>query len=264
MIRIIRADIYRVLRDKALYIALAIVLSMVTLFTFVFQSVPEIFSIFILTFDDDAMVTNFADGATAAQMALSLIPALFVIFLPLFRAVTIGYQQGILKNEISAGFSRTQLYLSKWILSSILSMIYALIFFTLTVLFATLLSDFGDWSNGFLVSILQSLGVMMLFVVAFTSVGVFLSFLFKTAYVVVEVYLFALLVPLLLAAILGLSGSPIGDAIIFFCLSTQATRFANISGMAQADIITGLAVCLAFIVIPTVVGIFRFRKVEIK
>ena len=113
-------------------------------------------------------------------------------------------------------------------------------------------------------SVLQSLGVLMLFVMAFNSLGVFLSFLFRTAYVVVEFYLGIIVAPLFFIGILGLAATPAGDMISFLCLTTHATRFAHMPGMYPADIVTGLAVCLAFIVIPTAIGIYRFKKAEIK
>ena len=264
MIRMMCADAYRVFRDKAIYIALAILVAAVALMTFVFQSVPDVLQMFTFALGDEARATGFADGATAAQMALFLIPGLAFLFLPLFRAVTIGFQDGVKKNEISAGFSRTQLYLSKWLLSSILSMVYVLIFFALTVLFTTMISGFGDWSGGLFAAILRTLGMQMLFVMGFNSIGVFLSFLFKKAYVVVEVYLFALLIPVFFSILFGLVDSPAGNLLRLLCLTSQATALAPISGVQQADIATGLLVGLAFIVIPNAIGIFRFKTAEIK
>ena len=264
MIRMMRADAYRVLRDKFLYIALAVLVAVVILMTFVFQSVPGFLQMFTFALGDETRAAGFADGAAAAQMALFLIPALSFIFLPLFRAVTIGFQDGVMKNEISAGMNRTRIYLSKWALSSALSMVYVLIFFATIVLFTSIISGFGKWGDGVFMSVLQSLGVLMLFVMAFNSVGVFFSFLFKKAFVVVEVYWFFLLAPVLLVSLFGFVESPLGNTILLFCLTSNATRFAQMSAMAQADMITGLVACLAFIVIPIVLGIFRFKKAEIK
>ena len=264
MIRMMRADAYRVIQDKALYIALSILIAVVALVAFVFQSVPDVLLMFLWVLDGDALSTGFTDGAAAAQMALFLIPGLTFLFLPLFRAVTIGSQDGVMKNEISAGFSRIQLYLSKWLLSSLLSMVYVLIFFALTVLSTATISGFGDWNNGMFAGILRALGMQLLFVMGFNSIGVFLSFLFKKAYVVVEVYLFALLMPVFISILFGLVDSPAGDLLRFLCLTTQATTLAPISGVQQADIVTGLLVGLAFIVILNAIGVFRFKKAEIK
>jgi len=115
MIRLMRADMYRIFRGKGIYITLGLMLLLVSLTIFVFRSAIQTGVVVAPEDMDSAMpvVEEVISGSVAAQMALGSMDAMaYYFFLPLIIIVAMAaFTSGAVKNELSTGISRTRFYL---------------------------------------------------------------------------------------------------------------------------------------------------------
>ena len=260
MINMMRADLYRIFRSKAIYITFVVMVVILFLQINAHQTGTNIGINF--TMGEDFYLESVATGAVAAQVILQSMGDMIFILLPLILAVSMAvFSSGTIKNDLSMGTSRVRLYLSKWVLSAAVCATYIVLYISIAVIFATVSNGLGYWGNGLLANVLRIFGMQMLFVLAFSSVGVFLCFVTKKSAIVIASYIaFALLPPMIAALLHGIIPS-VMEAYVNYDLWLQFTIFSQV---ADANIFRGLAVGLAYLIVPTVGGIMLFKKAEIK
>jgi len=261
MMNIIRADMYRIFRGKAIYITFAIMLLIAVLSVIVFMEAPQTGIIIEVTIADDA--ADAITGATAAQMAISSIDLLVYFFLPLILIVAISmFSSGAIKNEISTGLDRTKLYFSKFILSSTLSIVFMLLHVLLHIILATPINGFGYW-GGILSNMVASFGALILVALAFNSIGIFLCFVFQRSGAVNGIYLAVVFVPSAIIMLLSMAWPSVMD-LISYDLFNQFPILSNVNLLSNAELACSIAICLVFILAPLAAGVTIFKKAEIK
>ena len=270
MMNIIRADIYRIFRGKGIYITFAVMLLLVFFSVFIFNSMPQTGIIIASEAVEDVNEMILPEmpvmtGATAATLVFSSMEFMAYFFLPLIIIVAMAmFSTGAIKNELSTGLSRIKLYFSKFLLSFILCVVLMLSFVLLTILSATILNGVGYWGEGLLLDIIKMLGALTLLALAFNSVGMFLCFVTKRTAAVNGIYIALLFVPSIIVLMLSMAFPNILE-ILNYDLFNQFTVFSQaVLEPSAADITRSVAVCLAFILVPTIAGVSLFRKAEIK
>lgn len=265
MMNIIRADIYRIMRGKALYITFTVLLAVVVLniatgtTTIGFNK-----SLTEKLYQPDGEIAVGA-GLKTVETVLSNADALIFFVMPLFMGVSVAiFSQGAVKNELSIGVSRSKLYFSKLLLSIALCLLLVLMYMLISMLTAFVLSGFeGLPSWEAVLTMVKGLGGQLAILSAFTSVGVFLSFVTRRAAMVNGIYIAFIIVPSLVINLLssffdGIAGflkyEPYG------CL----VSFVYIDSMSGTDIVRGLIVAIIYILVSTIAGIALFKKAEIK
>ena len=269
MINIIRADLYRIVRGKAVYITFAVMMLVVLLSVFVFRAMPS-----VTIAETEAMahmnessmpeLPDAMNGAFAARMVMSSMETMVYFFLPLIIAVAMAmFSTGAVKNELSTGLDRTKLYFSKFVLSFALCVVFMLLYVFSTVLLATLLDGIGYWGDGLLLDLLKDFGALMPLVLAFNSVGMFFCFVTRRTAAVNGLYIALLLVPTIVVSLLSLA---FPEAVRYFDydLFNQFHILLPVSNLTATELARSFAVCLAFIVVPTLAGVGLFRRAEIK
>jgi len=268
MLNIIRADMYRILRGKGIYITFAILIAMAVLTIFVFRSsvqtgvtvVPPEEAEYFNPFLQQEIIT----GADAAVMAVSSMDFQLFLFLPLIIFIALSpFSSSAVKNELTIGISRVKYYLSKWILTSALSVFMMALYLAISIVFGIIDSGVGDWSNGFVANILQSFGMQVLFALAMNSVGIFFCFVIRKAGATEGVYIALVLVPQMIFGLISIAYPDI-VWVLNFDLASQFGIFAQTATLSTGEIARGLAVGAAYLIIPAVAGIALFKKAEIK
>ena len=294
MISLIKADIYRIFRSKGIYITLAILAAFVALTIFVFGAAMTQAGLTIntvdtpyglqLTSDELANMTDLVErmdtltnelmqdmitlphGITAAdavQIAMENVASVMIYFaIPLLVIVSMAsFSSGAIKNELSTGHSRFAIYVSKFLLAALLSVLLLAIHLVLSVLFALPAAGFGTWGGGMVANLLQSFLLQGLTMVALMSVGTFLCFATRKTSAVIGLFLAFIWLPVALVQLLSMAFSG-ALAYMYYDLGNQLMFFANVS--ANTQLLRGIAIALGYIIVPTVAGIALFKKAEIK
>ena len=262
MMKLMRADMYRIFRGKVIYITVAIMIAMAVLTVYVLRTAA-----IQIGFTDDPDFFEAAEvmsGSIAARMALEGMNIMPYLFLPFMIVVAMAsFSSDAIKNELSTGISRVKFFLAKWTLSSILCLMLMLLHLVLYVVFATTVDGFGNWGDGFFLEVIQAFGAQILFALAFNSVGMFLCFVTRRTAAVNGIFIAFVLVPQMLVALLSLA-FPGAIDIMFYDLGAQFGLFAQMATLSNREIARGLAIGAGYLIIPLATGMALFKRAEIK
>jgi ABC-2 type transport system permease protein len=262
MTRMIRADLYRVLRGKAIYIIFAFMLVQLALTIFVFQVVPVVTG----PIDEERMTApEIVSAAVAADLALNSIESLSYYFvIPFIVAVTMAtFSSGAVKNELPTGISRMSFYLSKWVLTSVLCIVFMVISFCLSITFAIFVGGVGYWGDGHFANVMASLGMQAFAMLAVNSVATFLCFITRKTAAAVGAYFAVILVPMMTASMLSVA-FPRAAEFLYYDLISQFVWFAQTAALSAMEFTRGTLVILVYLVLPMIAGIAIFRRAEIR
>ena len=265
MTRLIRADMYRIFRSKAIYISFAVMVAFVFLLINSHNN-GTTFGIHFTMEDGLEEITAAAlTGAVAAQLILHNMGELVFMLLPVMMTVAMAaFSSGAVKNEFSTGLNRTQFYLAKWMTAAILCIALTVLYMVFAVASAAVSHGMGDWGHGVLGNVAGAFGMQMLFVLAFNSVGMFLCFITRKSAAVTGIYIAIALVPPVVMALLHGAFPAFAEAYVNYDLWLQLTIFAQMANRTGMEIARGLAVGVAYLTIPLAAGIALFKRAEIK
>ena len=263
MMNLIRADLYAILRGKAIYITFAVMLLLhiLVIGTRTAGGVnfggAESMALDIPVFTFDGLGSVALLYTRMDNLAFYLLPLIIAASAPIFT-------YGTVKNDLAWGVSRTKLYLSKLSVAIGLCVFMMLFYMVIGVLFATALNGFGGpIPAGYLLSVFQTLGAQLFMMVALTCIGVFLVFTTKRTAIVTGVYIAFYFVPAMVIMLLMESGFNVAR-LLEFDVMLGINRLGFISQLETRSIITILSVGAAYILATTIGGIALFRRAEIK
>ena len=264
MLNLMKADMYRIVRGKGLYIIFGLAALFIALTVFVFRSVAIVLGVANvdpMDFERAAYLT----GADASLLALGNVSNSMYLFLivPFIVVAMAGFSSGAVKNELSAGIGRGKLYGAKWMLSVLVGLVFLIFNMVLTVVLALLVDGLGDWGYGHLANVLQSFGLQVLVMSALMSVGIFIAFVTRKTAATLGIFLAFVFVPGALASILAMAFDW-AARYAYYDLTAQFAFFANVAMIDRLQIVRGVVLAVGFIVVPTVAGLAIFRRAEIK
>jgi ABC-2 type transport system permease protein len=268
MMNIIRADLYRITRGKALFITFGIVIALAVAFVlalhFSDSEVPVMDASIIATIGDAyaGQLYHSFNGAGTAAGLFSLSSLLIMFIIPIFNVVAAHvFQEGAAKNEVTWGFSRSKIYLTRLLIVSILCVLLLFAFVGTGTILATILAGFGDMAA--LPGLLASFAAQSFMFIAAGATGIFLVFTIKGSFVVVEIFGGLMFGLSFLTMILSFSGLDT-SVILYADVMTSIGVLANASQLETSRLLIALGVGAAFLLIPTAIGLAMFRKAEIK
>ena len=212
--------------------------------------------------EDFATIAETISAVTFLELTLGLgfLPTLFAIFVSLFTAGE--FHNGTMKNYVSRGFGRVQIYLSKLNVCGIAILTMLAVNILSSCIVGTLLWGFDPYSVATFSNIaimLLGIGLMML---AYSSVFVFISMWLRNigAAVAVNVGLVFLFSSVLMAV-----NYIIGDSLTVsdYWLTDNITALASLSpeyGIFQRGMIVGLC----YLISTTALGCILFKTQDIK
>jgi len=270
MLNIIRADIYRILRGKALYITLIVLLAV---------SILNVMSMY--SFETGA-ITFYMPAGLEDEVAL-LAPQLivngvnmprliaiqmenFVFFLLPVIVIVAGaiFSHGTVKNDLAWGVSRVKLYFSKLILASIICVLLMLFFVASATVGAIILGGIGGSAPpGHWMEILQIYSAQLLFMLSYISIGVFLAFVTRRVAAINGAYMAYIFVPLfIITIIVGINGNL--SWLLDFEKLTNVMLMAELPNLETHEIVRALGIGSVILASSTIGGIALFRRAEIK
>ena len=284
MANILRADIYRILRGKALYITFASLLALHLLILTTSQNGVIGASMFEINatlgeeetfiYDADMSEINVALGAEETFIYDGLhIPyvlytstdnlAYFMLSLIILAAAPM-FSHNTVKNGLSCGISRAKLYFSKLLLSAALTFLLLVFYIADGIIIATLLRGYGGSPpDGYWLYIIKVCSAQFVLMFALDCVGVFLVFTFKRVAPANGVFIAFCLVPYIVIMAL-MQANPDYIKLYDYNLLSGIRKLGFMSALGTADIIRAFATGLFYIIAPTAAGVILFNRAEIK
>ncbi len=267
MLNIMRADLYRILRGKALYITGAIFLIMIVLLSMGYAGTVGV------NVEVNTEASNPAEAlATAAKLTGSEAPfflmgtsdnVVYFMLAIIFCIAGSDFSAGCIKNVLSQGVSKTKLYLSKMFLAFIFTAIAFLLYVFLPMLINTIQNGFGSPGEDYLQNLLAAVGLQMFLMLAVTAVGIFLVFATQKTGAIIGGYIAFCMAPMLLIMLLSLINSWF-EKLAQYELTSNIRLLANISMLSSTDITRIVLLGITYLAVSIAAGLSLFRKSEIR
>lgn len=281
MKNIIKADMYRMLRGKGLYITFGILIVFIVLQTVALGSVGTV-GVMIMTEETSTLVSyenedgsvstvytepesEIFNGETAPFSMMGTTDNLlfFVLAFIIFIGAT-DFSEGCAKNVLSNGMPRVKYYLAKLILSCAFCIPVLLFNVILPIITATVMNGFGGTLDlAFIGSIIRPFLAQLFLCLAVTFVGVFFVFLTKKTAAVNGAFIAFYFIPLMIAMLLP-TIIPELKFLADYEIISNIRSIANIDTAAQTEIIRAFIIGGFFMTASTVAGLLIFKKSEIK
>lgn len=261
MTNLLRSDFYRLFKSKSLYICTTVALFLtaanILVLYWASQVIGEDNAIFeSLPFKDGISygLSSFSNGNN--QMIIAIFTAIFV---------TAEFSHGTMKNVVSKGFSKVHIYLSKLIsmvTATYLILIANLIVGTITASFV--LGTAGDFSGAYVGDILKIAGIELLLNAAMAAILVLVAMVIRNLGGVIAVDIVGVMsVGVLIYSVLELL---IKSKINFndYSLFNNIAFYYSNNAAKGTDFLRSAIVALVYLAATTALGIFAFKKSDVK
>ena len=264
MTNLLKSEFYRLKKSKAFYILMAVSATFALVMAVALQGGTAMAS--LRPGDPDIqdivkMSPNFGGAWFIGQSLGNGIHALIIgIFVSIF--VSAEFNFGTMKNIVSKGFNRVQVYTAKLITCAAAALLMLVAYMVVGCLTGTILWGFDP--NG-----IASLGGMItlfldqaLLIIAYTAVFVFVAMSLRSNGTSIGVNIcVVMLVATLLQAINLLFGGSVN--LSNFWISGNISKLATLSP-AGSDVVRGIVVAVVYTIAATLAGNALFKKQDIK
>jgi ABC-2 type transport system permease protein len=262
--KLLRSDFYRLFKSKSFYICTAIAMFLVSGSVFIVD-----WSYRMMTESDTlsiAMEFPYTDGLSYGLMMFASgdVHLFMAILIAIF--VTAEYAHGTMKNAVSKGFSRYQIYLSKVI--TMTTAIYIMIFMmfiigTISVMIIT--GKFGTLTGTYVGQIFAMIGVEFLLHSALAALFVMIANTVRNnggAISINIVIALPIVGPLLYQALELIFRNKVSFS--EYGLRYNISLFVQNIAPIGEDMLRAVIVGAAFLVVTTAIGIFAFKNMDVK
>ena len=277
MMNIIRADIYRIVRGKGLYITLAVFLAVIILQIVSGANMNAGVNVNVDVFElvdmenfdvNDLAIADFFHSPTGAEAAFQAMEAssnilYFVLPLIIFIGAA-DFSSGAAKNTLSGGISRLTYYCAKLVLSCVCCVLLLVFYIVLSALTATVVNGFGGVLNGeYVLSVVKIFLPQLWLCLAVVCVGNLLVFAFQRPAAVNGLYIAFLLIPSLLILTLSFISERF-EKLVYYDLAMNIGALVQIDSMPTGDITRIFIIGMCYIIAAFIGGFAIFRRTEIK
>ena len=252
MSRLIKLEFRKLFSSISYYICLVVILAMLLLTSVISK----------ISFEQLNQIANF-NAVKVARTALdnSMLSLISGIFLAVF--VSQDESLGTIKNIVSRGYSRTKIYFSKYIVSLVSVLLYALIVLIIGFIFGLSVSGVGTINSDFFVSIIGQI----LVVIGFHALFFMFSTIFNKNGIIITLNIAT---PLIIKLVLGLLDSfllkkdvKIGFQFGDYWLDGLMSSF-NAKTMNAGELTGSIIMTLIYIIVFITLGLMVYRKKEVK
>ncbi len=252
MNKLIKLEFRKLFSSISYYICLVIILLTLLLTSFISKVSAE---------ELNQLNTFNAIKVTRTALDNSMLSLVSGIFLAVF--ISQDESLGTIKNVISRGYSRIQIYFSKYIVSLISVLIYSLIVLIVGFLFGLSVSGVGVIDSEFFISIFGEL----LVIVGFHALFFMFSTIFNKNGIIITLNIAT---PLIIKLVLGLLDSfllkkeiNLGFQFGDYWLDGLMSSF-NAKTMNAIELSTSIVMTLVYIILFITIGLFMYKKKEVK
>lgn len=262
MLRLLKADLYRLYRGKTLWIT-----SGILVIFYILDGAGKVAANLRANVGGNVyeQTNKVLTGSQAPFSALASPEFLIYFLLPvLIVTACTDFSANAIKNTLSRGVSRARLYLSKLLLSFVICIVYFILEIVLTLVSGTVALGFGQSFDSAYVGKLTEVFLLQLpLFLGIVSIGIFLVFLTHRTAVVNAVYLIMFTAAQLIVTILTVMSSrfdSVGEYELTYCLKQAVT----VQSLSAQDVTRIILLGVGYIVIMTLLGIFIFQKSDMK
>ncbi|RCX12954.1 hypothetical protein DFR58_11910 [Anaerobacterium chartisolvens] len=257
MTNIIRSELYKLKNSKPFYICLFVCAAIA-----VFLALAIQMGVVARGTEDVAAIADSISAVSLLEQTLGLtfLPTLFGVFVSLF--VSGEFYNGTMKNYVSKGVNRVQIYLSKIVVCGMAVLTMYVVNFAFSCITGTILWGFDPYG----VATFSNLAAMLLgeglLLLAYSSIFVFVSMWLRSIVASIAVNICAVsLFPTLLMAV----NYVIGDNVTLsnYWISGNITALASLAPESGA-VLQGIIVGLCYLLGGTIIGSILFKKQDIK
>ena len=270
MLNILRADFYKLFRKKSFYVCsiLLIILSIMNVYTY-YSNVKS-------WFDKGMQMAALGMNMFSVIPQGVVLPSIFcTIVISIF--ISDEFSFGTIKNLISSGAIRVNIYLSKLVISLFVSVVFTVICAITSFIAGVSFMGFSEVTRDDYLNLFKMIGLVILAQFAVQSIYSMISFLVQNKTVAVSTnilidYLLNFVVSAILIFAFAMWGNVQADdtsatqlmSNVIKCWPGNLVRsFASLR-LIPKDISFGVIVCLVSILISTFVGMFTFCKRDVK
>jgi ABC-2 type transport system permease protein len=260
---LLRSDFYRLFKSKSFYICTAIALLLISgnafLMEWSYRMMAETQNVSV------ALTPLFTDGITYGLKMFSGgdVHLFMAIFIAIF--ITGEYTHGTMKNVVSKGFPKHQIYLSKIITMTAATFIMIFLMFLFgTASAAIVTGKFGTFTGTYVSQILIMVAIELLLHVALTAVFVLVANTIRNNGGVIAINIIGVMsiAPLMYQAAELIFRNKI--KFTQFGLRNNIALFYQSIAPAGEDVLRAILVGLVFFAVTTAIGIFAFKKMDVK
>ena len=275
---ILRADIYRILRGKGLYISLAVLIVVIALVSLTggyvgvsynaSDSQEEMAGAMEAVgaerpSDETGDASRAPTGAKALGKAASSSNNVLFFLLPLVAFISVAdFTSGGAKNTLACGVNRAKYFFAKLTLSFVLCALFLLVYILLSVLLASAFNGFGGALDGAFAALFAKILLSQFWLcLASACVANFFAFLFRS-HVFEGAYIAFLLLPPLLIMTLAFINEWFVK-LIDYDLGMIIVSMAQIGAMSSGEIVRAILVGAGYMAAAVAGGLALFNKAEI-
>lgn len=260
MSNLLRSDFYRLFRSKSFYVCTVVAMGLIALNIFLLDWASRVagegVNLDVSTLYKDGIsygLTAFSNGNV--QMILGIIIAIFV---------TAEFSHGTMKNVVSKGFPKLQIYLTKLISMTVASYIIIIATFVVGTISAIIVTGtLGDLNGEYISKIVKTIGIELLLNTALTALILLVSMVVRNLGAAIAINIIGIM-----------SFGPLIFSILEYVVKgkikfTEYSLLNNIAFYANntakgSDYLRSLIVGLIFLAVSTVLGIYAFKKSDVK
>ncbi len=272
MVRLLKADFYKLFRRKAFYICLLVcgLLAFITVAT----------NVMIYNFSEKEMLEagfsleelTLGEEMTGFTAMVNITPSNWLIVLGVMISmfVCLDFSSGIIKNVASKGFKRFEMYLSKYIIS--IFCVIAFMIFQLIVVFisATFMSKhgIGEMPEHYISGLLATFGINLLIAMSIAAFFTMISFIVRKiggsiAINLCTISFIGVIFKFIDGIIENVTNNKVFELSKYISFSYMDTFRGYDTTVYQSDIATAIIVSICWLIVATGVGIACFQNRDI-
>jgi len=261
MADILRSEFYRTSKIKSIYIApVLIVLLLIVTFA--------VFDAFAGQFDGAEIPQGILNLSGKGFIVQALSNSMATTFLAIIVSILVAgsFTNGAVRTYVTRGANRISLYFSKLITAFTVAAALSLFCFFVSWILSLVFGYSVNSSD--IPLILESMAIQLLVIFGFASLYTFFAFLIRstggTIGLSIALIIFVGIAQGLIAILAGLSGNDwISDLLQIF-LSTQLSTAMGVGALETWQYLCVTLIPLAYIAVPTALGIWSFKIRDIK
>ncbi len=281
MLRLIKSDFYKLFRMKSFYICGILAAIFAGLGIFSLNTLDK--AQYALYGLEDMFVSQYT-GIYSITIGISSATLFITILVSMF--VASEFKFGTIKNIVSRGIGRAEIYFSKYIITVFVSAVYTLLCASASFVVGCCIAGVGDFNRTVFLDMLEIFGLFLLAEIAIQSIFQMFGFIIRsTGWTIgTNIAIFAFLPTMVLNLIDMAVNNWLAPAVASIDWLSSWLKIENFSSnnywpypylseFTDVDILhmdffqpiltRGLIVCVVYIVLATAVGVFTFQKRDI-
>jgi ABC-2 type transport system permease protein len=259
MLNLLKADFYRLLKSKSIYVLLilSVVLCIFSL------GVNFVVNLVTKELDIDAEMPLVISGKAVMFSGFALTNNTGLLITIFSGIITItDVRHGTIRNKVLFGENRTKIYLSHFIVSLTMCVVMSLLSFAVLAIGSSILFGYGEAFNG--LEFFKSLLIGILSFVLVASISTFLALITKSMPLTIILTIVVCLGLMLICSI-SLMLPTNKYNFLFYVVPTYGTMLVSQGiDLSLKVFLTGLCSLIFFIGLNTICGIILFNKIDLK